>query len=260
MSIFHRDSSTIFTWKKNLQAATTQLLGHGRAVPMEPFGVVLGSLNTNKMIDRFCEYAANMDEILWNYDMIWLLIRCFCSSTYYAYIHKLHPTLLLRFEWWLAFWRCFPMAPTMGIVNLCRMMRWGKCCSRTGYDGIRPPSWELTYPLPKVRLKLIFLSQVGYVIVPWRGPFHQLSIHSDSTASKRQSQTYVCPLVYISCFLPRGRLRLIVWYWLLLMHIANLLLQCIYIYRSTPTDIHNWSYLYTYGHPQGCLHGGPGAL
>ena len=29
--------------KKNIQAATTQLLGHGRAVPMEPFGVVLGS-------------------------------------------------------------------------------------------------------------------------------------------------------------------------------------------------------------------------
>ena len=160
----------------------------------------------------------------------------------------------------------FSNGPNNGhVVNLCRMMRWGKCCSRTGYDGIRLPSWELTYPLPKVRLKMfesmIFLfPQVGYVIVPWRGPFHQFSIHSDSTASKRQSQTYVCPLVYISCFLPRGRLRLIVWYWLLLTHIANLLLQCIYIYRSTPTDIHIWSYLYTYGHPQGCLHGGPGAL
>ena len=60
--------------KKNIQATTTQLLGHGRAVPMEPFGVVLGSLNTNKMIDRFRQYAANMDELIWNYDMIWLLI------------------------------------------------------------------------------------------------------------------------------------------------------------------------------------------
>ena len=50
-------------------------------------------------------------------------------------------------------------------------------------------TFEDDFPFPKV----------GYVIVPWRGPFHQLSIHSDSTASKRQSQMYFCPLVYISC-------------------------------------------------------------
>ena len=36
------------------------------------------------------------------------------------------------------------------------MLVWGKV-----------PSWELTYPHPKVCLKMIFFPKVGYVIVPW---------------------------------------------------------------------------------------------